>query len=162
MAQLNKNLYEKIARYFDKSREAISGADLYILEAVEAIVDITTSNYVPGDGSGSPDAIEAVNVEVALLNLVNASYSSVKALVGSTTPYLEGVKAVNNYVINNATTTGTSVEKLAAYVNSINWKYTSLDDPSGTTEGLNVVPPYWIILCTAAGYDTSSWRTEEE
>jgi hypothetical protein len=160
MAQLNKAIYEQIARNFNAARSAMMGTDSYINSAVEEVVNITTTNYIPA-GETSANASAAVAVEIALLGVINSTYSAVSDLVSTTSPYLATVRVINKFVIDNAEGTGTADEKLTAYVNSINWTG-SLDDVSDTDSGTNEIPFYWEQLSKDAGYNTDSWRTEAD
>ena len=109
-------------------------ADDDIQAALDAVVDITTSTT------------SAVAIELALLSPTNTAKNATTITVNSTTSLLVAVRAINDYVIKNSTSTATDV--LADWVNvSVTW-----------TRGL--VPLHWYNLSTDAGYDTSTWLAE--
>jgi len=134
MAQLPATLYVSFAESFDGARRDILAADDDIQAALEAVVDITTSTT------------GAVAIELALLGPTNTAKNATTISVNSTTSLLTAVRAINDYVITNSTSTAT--DKLADWVNvSVTW-----------TRGL--VPFHWFNLSTDAGYDTSTWNAE--
>ena len=57
MAQISVDLYELIAKNIHSARDEMLGTDAYVQTALEGVVDVTTSNYIPaGDSSASSDA----------------------------------------------------------------------------------------------------------
>jgi len=97
MAQIPTATYLALAVAYDGARRAIVGAETFMDDAVDAIVDLTSTT----EGAAA--------MEIAMLSPVNESRTAVTTTVNSTSGILLGVRAINNYVINNSTATTTQV-----------------------------------------------------
>jgi hypothetical protein len=138
MAQIETSLYQTIADNYSSLQDSLSLVQGYAQTALYSIVDITTSY---GDPSG--DAAAALEIELALLNPYNAAYIQSGNLTGSISIILDAVRAINNFVIANSSTSGTAAVKLNTWIN--------------TTMPWANVPSGWKDLCDYAGYDVSTW-----
>ena len=147
--QIDKTLYEVLAKNYAESRGLVASADAFLTDALIEIVDITTSGYAPGIQA-------AIDVELALLEDVNDSLITLQSTIGVTTGYHSGVRAGKNYVINNSNEDTTDVLKLTNFVNSIDWTG-SIANPSATGIGENKCPYYWAELSNNSGFDVSLW-----
>lgn len=144
MAQLDTTLYKNIAGHFANSRETIVACANYIKLAQNDIVDVTTTGYPPG----APDADEAAAVELDLLSPINSAYTGTLNMAASTASFMNGVRALNNYIIRHNTST-TDTDPLTTFVNAINWTSVS---------GTDCIPYYWAELSELAGYNIDDWR----
>lgn len=142
MAQINKELYKNIAEAYSSIEVSLSGIAVNARVALDAILDITTTNYP--DPSVDSDA--ALEIEVALLGIFNIAYVASKNLSASTGALLDAVRAVNNHVINETSGTTTATAKLESWVNiAMNSVWTS------------GIPAGWKNLSEDAGYTVSGW-----
>lgn len=126
------SLYQDIAYDIDQAREKMRESSTHISDARDEVVDVTTSSNT-----------DAVNIELALLDVINNAYISYSDMTDSTSNLVGIVRALNNYVINNYDGT------LTAYVNSLGW-----------TNSGGEVPYDWAMLSEQAGYDISEWNAE--
>jgi len=138
MAQIPTSLYQNLATSYNDAREQMVGADQYLLDALNYVVNVTTS--VPG----------GAEIELALLGSVNASYRMLGDVLSSTSSMIQACIAINSYVIANMTAadavlaTAAGVDKLTYYVNNqCSW---------------SCVPYYWEEISSDAGYDTARWK----
>lgn len=147
MAQITDSLYRIIAKRYDYGITALQDADDQILEALNEVVDITTTNT---DG--------AVDIELALLTPANQGYTFMVGLVTSNSGLLNLVRAINNYVINNSTGTPT-VDFLSDFVTALDWSVVdgTWDTAKDGSSATNCVPYYWCQLSEDAGYAIGSW-----
>lgn len=159
MAQLNVALYEQLARYFARCLNQLADANSYIHEAEVAVADLTTSNYVPYTGVGAADANAAIDVTINLLTAMNAAYNGVTNMVASNGSLIIAVRALNDYVVANATAAEISaastagLDVLTYYVNrEVLWE---------VDEYTLAVPNEWKTICTQAGYNTTLWVLDE-
>ena len=136
MAQITTTLYVTIAEAMASARDQMVLASGYTTDATEAVVDITTGNYSPG-------AAAAIEVELALLGPCDSVDTAVTSLVNSTSAFLVAVRAINDFVIQEATGTAV-IDQLTDFVNSCSWT-------------LGCIPSSWAVLSADAGYDTSEW-----
>jgi hypothetical protein len=153
MSQIAKTTYKTIADAYAQIWDYLSGVSGQARVAVDTLVDITTTAYIPyGAGAASADA--ALELELELLDVFNAAYVAVQGIASSSSSLLDAVRAVNNFVITNYDTTSgyggtartTPDTKLADFVMSAVW--------SGP---LDCIPRGWYELSEDAGYDVSSW-----
>jgi hypothetical protein len=157
MAQISKTLYRDIAAHYAQIWEYLNGVAGQAENAVYAVVDVTTTNYYPTNATGGVGAASdsaALEIELALLDVLNAAYTSVQGISSSSSSLLDAVRAMNNHVINNYPTstdapTGydgaratTPDAKLADFVNGVAYK------------NYSCVPSGWAQLSQDAGYDT--------
>jgi hypothetical protein len=104
MAQISKTLYRSIATSYAQIWEYLNGVAGQAELAVYAVVDVTTTNYYPTTVTGTVGAASntaALEIELALLDVLNAAYTSVQGISSSSSSLLDAVRAVNNHVINN-------------------------------------------------------------
>jgi hypothetical protein len=166
MAQLGKRYYEVVARYVAESLASVETANLSIKYAMVELTNITTSNYQEG-ATAAEKADAAIDVTLSLLPALNNSYEGFSNVVASNSSLLVAVRAMNDYVMNNAsdadrtaaTTAGSDV--LTEYINTIDWQYSgtgSAEDYSGTDLGTESgTPVQWIFLSKKAGYTVTDW-----
>lgn len=146
MAQINQALYNDIIDAYALIDSALSGIQTNARAALDAIVDVTTTNYP----DPSVDADAALEIELTLLQIFNIAYTSSTSLANSTASLIDAVTAVNNYVIINTGGTATVTAKLEEWINNnMSGFYTGTNCPSG-----------WANMSADAGYDTSGWVTE--
>ena len=151
MTQLTAAFYVSLAEDYDSAKGAIVSAAVFMDDALDTVVDITTST----------NPANAAEVELALLGPANTSKEVVDSLAASNSSFLIIVRALNGYIIdNNAVTDAT----LAAYaltigapsVDALTYFVNVTCDGTWTT---GYVPCYWEDLSVAAGYDTTYWKT---
>lgn len=146
MAQINKALYNDIIDAYAAIDVALSGIQSNARIALDAIVDITTTNYP--DPSVDSDA--ALEIELALLQIFNSAYIASANITNSTASLLDAVITVNDFVITNSDGTATATAKLLVWINTAMLTfYTGTNCPEG-----------WANMSTDAGYDTTNWVTE--
>ena len=145
MAQIETDFYMNYAYQFHLSQEAMDGADGYLLTALTNVVNVIASDY-------SGDATAAVEVELALLQPTKTAYSSLQNSINSISSTLDAVRAINGYVISNATGTGSATTKLDDFINSLTWN---------AITGQDQVPYFWWTLCVSAGYDVDGWDSKD-
>jgi len=142
MAQISTTLYKNLAESFHNSRVQMLGADDYLQDAVDYVVDVTTAV----DGG--------VDIELALLGPVNLASTTTTDIINSTGNLMTSIRAINDYVItntsaaNSAAATSLGVDKLEYWVN-----VTMKSIWAG-----GCVPEQWYALSTDAGYDTTGWK----
>jgi len=141
MTQIDTGLYKTIADNYadtyDQLQLATDGTDA----ALNGLVDVTTGGYGPGVAA-------AVEIELALLGPLNTSNVFMNGLVASISTLLDGVRAVNNHVINNTSGSASATDKLRVWVDN-------------TMSGVwtNGIPCGWHNLSTLAGYNTTGWSS---
>jgi len=128
MAQIPTSLYQNIAEDFDTARSTMLDVPVTILTAVNRIVDLTTATT------------GALGFEINLLSPFYSTYNAVNGITTSSAAWLAGVRAINNYVIDNSDVAVS--DALASFVNSI-W---------------TCVPTYWAALSEDAGFDITEWN----
>jgi len=151
MTQLTAAFYVELAEYYDSAKGAIVGAAVFMEDALDTVVDITTSTN-PAD---------AAEIELALLGPANTSKEVVDSLAASSSSFLTFVRALNSYIINNNLITDAT---LAAYaltigapsVDALTYFVNFTCENTWTT---GYCPCYWEDLSSAAGYDTTYWKT---
>ncbi|MCD6435532.1 MAG: hypothetical protein J7L15_04020 [Clostridiales bacterium] len=146
MAQISKELYADYAYQFHLSQEAMDGADIYLANALNEVVNLTSSV----DG--------AVEIELALLQPTQTAYASLQNSIASISSTLDAVRALNNYVINNYVGSEvTATAKLTEFVDVIVWTDDVDETISGSKPSDDLVPCFWKNLCDSAGYDPELW-----
>lgn len=143
MAQINRALYRDIAEAYATIETSLSGIATNARTALDAILDVTTTNYP--DPSVDSDA--ALEIEVALLVVFNTAYVASQNLAASTGAILDAVRAVNNHVINEVSGTDSATTKLQ------NWVNTEM-----TTVWTSGIPVGWKNLSEDAGYTVTGWN----
>ena len=151
MTQLTAAFYVELAEYYDSAKGAIAGAAVFMEDALEAVVDITTTT----------NPVDAAEIELALLGPANSSKEAVDNLAESNSSFLLLVRSLNDYILSHSLVTSAT---LAAYAVSI-----GAPSVDALTYFVNVTcnatwtsgycPCYWEDLSAAAGYDTDYWKT---
>lgn len=122
-----KDLYKLLATDFANVRDAILSSQTYANEALDRVVDVTSSDYT-----------DAVNIEIALLGAVNSSKSSVVNVMNDTSSLVNAVRAINDYAISITTKGASDNSTLETFIKDA---YDSSDMPSA-----------WVELLLDAGY----------
>lgn len=147
MAQIEKTLYKDIADAYASIDVSLAGVSANARTALDAIVDITTTNY-PDDVSATL-ADAALEIELALLTPFNVAYVAAQNIAASVASLLDAVRAVNTHVVNNTSGTATASEKLDDWINNqMLGSWTGVSCPEG-----------WANLSADAGYDVTNWTT---
>ena len=142
MAQISTTLYKNLAESFHNSRVQMLGADDYLQDAVDYVVDVTTA--IAG----------GVDIELALLGPVNSASATTTDIINSTSNLMDAVRAINDYVITNTSTANAAAATALGYDKLTYWVNVTMKN---TWVGY-CVPAQWIALSTDAGYDTAAWR----
>jgi hypothetical protein len=149
MAQIDKILYDTIAKAYASIESSLETIEDDSRTAVDAIVDVTTFNY-PDEVPSVADEDAALEIENALLAPFNISYISSLKIDGTIGDLISAVQSVNNFVIRNSSFVGTSKEKLDHWINVEMVDYWSY--------GFGVPLVGWVNLCEKAGYDVDDWN----
>ena len=148
MSQINYTLYRQIADSYAIIWTYIDGVNGESRNAVDAIVDVTTTGYSSDDGTGSADSDAALEIELALLAIFNNAYTASGGI--STSTFLTAVRTVNNFVVTNYSgSQTTATTKMRDFVNNTMFS---------TWTG-NCVPLGWTEICDDAGFDTGLWNS---
>ena len=142
MAQISTTLYKNLAESFHNSRVQMLGADDYLQDAVDYVVDVTTA--IAG----------GVDIELALLGPVNSASATTTDIINSTSNLMDAVRAINDYVTTNTSTANAAAATALGYDKLTYWVNVTMKN---TWVGY-CVPAQWIVLSTDAGYDTAAWR----
>ena len=147
MAQIEKTLYKDIADAYAAIDVSLTSVSTNARTALDAVVDITTTNYPDDVSAALADA--ALEIELALLTPFNVAYVAAQNIAASVASLLDAVRAVNTHVINNTSGTATATAKLDAWINT---------EMAGSWTGASC-PDGWANLSADAGYDTTNWVT---
>jgi len=151
MTQLTAAFYVAMAEYYDSAKGAIAGAAVYMEDALEEVVDITTTT----------NPVDAAEIELALLAPANLSKEAVDSLAASNSSFLSLVRALNSYIVSHSEVTSAV---LAAYALSIGAPSVDaltyfVNVTCHDTWTIGYCPCYWEDLSDAAGYDVEYWKT---
>ena len=141
MAQIITSLYKSYADAFALCDDYLNLAASSIEDALHDVVNVTTTGYSAGQDA-------AVEIELTLLGPTNQANNSASDISTNTNGLLDAIRAINNFVIANSTTSGTAKAKLDAWIN------TSMD--AVWTD--SCCPVGWANLSSDAGYDTTDWQ----
>ena len=142
MTQITTGLYQSLGEAYADIYDTLQIIDDGALTALNALVDITTTGYIPG-------ATAAVEIELALLEPLNLAYGSAINVANSNALFLEAIRAINNHVINNVSGTSSATSKLTNWINS---------DMGVNNRWPNGAPNGWAQFSDLAGYDITSWN----
>jgi hypothetical protein len=169
MAQISRSLYAQISLHYANIWTFLDSVEAEAQAAVYHIVDVISTTYTPCSDTtpfapAAASATAALEIELELLDVFNAAYISVGGIASSSSSLLDGVRAMNNHVINNypnstqaptgyhGTRATTPDGKLADFVHLVR------DTENAATEWADgCVPRGWYELSTQAGYDCSDW-----
>ena len=151
MTQLTAAFYVALAEYYDSAKGAIASAETYMEDALDEVVDITTTTN-PAD---------AAEIELALLGSANTSKEAVTNLAQSNSSFLLIVRSLNDYIISHNTATDAEIAAAALADGAPSWDkltyFVNITCDGTWTSGY--APCYWENLSDAAGYDTTYWNT---
>ena len=96
-------MYKEIAENFDMSQVEPTHEDIYIYNALEIIVNVTTVNT------------EAADITLSLLLPITEAYVQARKYYQSYLYILKAVRAINNYVVIK------DRQDLTTFVNNVSW-----------------------------------------